>query len=72
MKERIKSVLKRTLKLENITDDFSKEISEKWDSLAQLNIVIELEDEFKVSFTPEEIPLLVSIVEIENILFKKE
>ena len=71
MKERIKTVLKRALKLDNISDNISRETSTNWDSLAQLNIAIELEDEFKISFTPNEISLLNSIIEIEKIILRK-
>jgi acyl carrier protein len=34
---------------------------EGWDSLRHLNLVIALESEFGVSFTPEEIPELLSV-----------
>jgi len=71
MKVRIKKVLKRALKLDNISDNISRETSTNWDSLAQLNIAIELEDEFKISFTPNEISLLNSIIEIEKIILRK-
>jgi acyl carrier protein len=39
---------------DNVDDDFSIDNVETWDSLAHLNLVLLIEQEFGVSFTEEE------------------
>lgn len=46
--------------VESIQPDSSPETIETWDSMAHLNLVLALEQEFQVQFAPEEIELLVS------------
>lgn len=47
-----------------------KEISD-WDSIAHLNLIIELEDTFKISFTTEEIQYIDSIEKILKLVNEK-
>ena len=57
------------LPLDSIHEDSSPETIATWDSLQHLNIVLALEQEFLVQFSPEEIETLVSpraIVAIVN------
>ena len=65
MKERIKEVLKRVFELDEVKDDISQKTCIKWDSLNHLNLVVELEDEFGVSFEPEDIAEMKSLEAIE-------
>ena len=65
MKERIKEVLKRVFELDEVKDDISQPTCIKWDSLNHLNLVVELEDEFGVSFEPEDIAEMKSLEAIE-------
>lgn len=65
MKERIKKVLKRVFELDEAEDDISQLTCAKWDSLNHLNLVVELEDEFGVSFEPEDIAEMKSLEAIE-------
>ncbi|MFR3330662.1 MAG: acyl carrier protein [Odoribacter splanchnicus] len=65
MKERIKEVLKRVFELDEVKDDISQTTCIKWDSLNHLNLVVELEDEFGVSFEPEDIAEMKSLETIE-------
>jgi acyl carrier protein len=44
-----------------VTEGTSVDTVDRWDSLQHLNLVIALESEFGVTFTPEEIPELVSV-----------
>jgi len=46
--------------IESISADSSPETIESWDSLQHLNLVLALEQEFSVQFTPDEIEKLVS------------
>lgn len=55
MEERILEVLKNTFELDSVDTTCSQENCEKWDSMGQLNLVVELEAEFGVSLEPEEI-----------------
>lgn len=70
MRERIKEVLARTLKTD-IGDGTSQENCAAWDSLHHLNLIIELEVEFDVSFEPEEIAAMKSVEAIEKALRSK-
>jgi len=73
MKNRIKKRIMNALNIneEIINDDFSQGVCQKWDSLRHLNLVIELEDEFDVSFEPEEIADMINIRVIERIIGEK-
>jgi len=44
---------------------------EKWDSLQQLNIIIALEEEFNLSFEPEEIAEMKDIDTIKQMIIQK-
>ena len=70
MKERIKEIMKRVFNLDDVTDDISQKNCGKWDSMAHLNLVIELEEEFDVSLEPEEIAEMTSLSKVEEILNK--
>ena len=65
MRERIKEVLKRVFELDEVSDDISQSNFVKWDSLNHLNLVVELEDVFGVSFEPEDIAEMKSLEGIE-------
>lgn len=70
MRERIKEVLKRVFELDEVSDNISQNNCVKWDSLNHLNLVVELEDEFGVSFEPEDIAEMKSLEGIEMKLKK--
>ena len=55
--DRIKQVLASVLNVDvgEITEDTSPETLDVWDSLKQMDLVVALEDEFKMSFTQEQI-----------------
>jgi acyl carrier protein len=71
MKDRIKKVLKHSLKLENVKDNISRNNCNKWDSLAHLNLVVDIEIEFNISLEPEEIIKMNSLYQIEEIIQSK-
>jgi acyl carrier protein len=70
MKERIKEVVGQVLKTA-INDSTSQETCAEWDSLRHLNLIIELEMTFDVSFEPEEIAQMKNIDAIERMLKAK-
>ena len=43
------------IKISEINDDSSADNVKKWDSLNHTNLILSLEDEFKISFTADEI-----------------
>lgn len=71
MEEKILNVLKSVLELKTVDKSISTANCEAWDSMAQLNLVVELETEFDVSFEPEEIAEMVSFDSIKEMLAKK-
>lgn len=65
MRDKIKEVLKRVFELDEVYDNISQTTCAKWDSLNHLNLIVELEDEFNVSFEPEDIAEMKSLDIIE-------
>ena len=57
MENRLKKVFSDIfdLPLENIDDNLSPDTVDEWDSLNHSNLVVALEQEFGVSFSPDEI-----------------
>jgi acyl carrier protein len=67
MKERIKKVVSQVLKTD-VDDNTSQGTCAAWDSLRHLNLIIELETEFDVSFEPEEIAQMKNIDTIAKMI----
>ena len=55
MEKKVLEILKNLFELDTIDETCSQETCEKWDSMGQLNLVVELESEFDVTLEPEEI-----------------
>ncbi|WP_311560702.1 acyl carrier protein [Prevotella bivia] len=47
--------MKETFEIDTVDKTCSQQTCEKWDSMGQLNLVVELESEFNVTLEPEEI-----------------
>lgn len=71
MENRILDVLKNTFELDTVDTTCSQKTCDKWDSMGQLNLVVELETEFDVSLEPEEIGVIKSFKDIVSILKAK-
>ena len=71
LEDRILEVLKNTFELETLDTTCSQKTCDKWDSMGQLNLVVELEMEFDVSLEPEEIGEMKSFADIVSILQSK-
>jgi len=71
MEEQILAVLKRVFKDESIDTTCSQQTCRAWDSMNQLNLVVELEMEFGISLEPEEIAKMVSYQDVERIVTSK-
>jgi acyl carrier protein len=63
MLERVQRIVADVLEvpLEQVKPESSPDTIESWDSLHHLNMVLALEQEFAVQFTPEEIEQLLSV-----------
>ena len=70
MKEKILKIISQVLKTE-VDENASQKTISQWDSLHHLNLIIELEVEFDVSFEPEEIAEMKSFSKIEELIESK-
>lgn len=68
MEEKVLEILKELFELDTVDETCSQETCEKWDSMGQLNLVVELEGEFGISLEPEEIGEMKSYNDIIRIL----
>ncbi len=68
MEEKVFEILKDLFELDTVDETCSQETCEKWDSMGQLNLVVELESEFDVTLEPEEIGEMKSFKDIIRIL----
>lgn len=71
LEERVLDVLKNTFELDTVDNTCSQKTCEKWDSMGQLNLVVELETEFGVSLEPEEIGEMTCVGDVVKILTAK-
>lgn len=71
MEERVIEILKDLFELESVDETCSQQTCEKWDSMGQLNLVVELESEFGVTLEPEEIGEMRSFNDVIHILKSK-
>ena len=64
--EQVRQIIADTLlmPLEEIGEDASQDSVRNWDSLQQLNLVLALEQTFKVRFKPEEFTVMTSVEKI--------
>ena len=70
MKEKIRNILSKVFDTQ-IDDNFSKNSTDKWDSFTHLDIIVELENTFGISFTPQEMGAIKSYQDIIDIVSKK-
>lgn len=66
MRDKIKEVLKKSLNIQDVSDNISQSNCDNWDSLRHLNLIVELEDAFDVSFEPEDIAEMKDLAAIEK------
>lgn len=71
MEKRILDVLRRVFKDENLDETCSQKTCKAWDSMNQLNLVVELEMEFDITLEPEEIGAMTSYEDVVNIVKSK-
>ena len=63
IKEKIKLIMAEVFEMNQdlINDNITQKDTPEWDSLSHLNLIVEIEDEFSVSFTPEKIGSMISM-----------
>lgn len=71
MEEKVLEILKNVFELDSVDATCSQGTCEKWDSMGQLNLVVELESEFDVTLEPEEIGEMKSFGDIIRLLKSK-
>ena len=71
MEEKVLEILKNLFELDTVDETCSQTTCEKWDSMGQLNLVVELESEFDVTLEPEEIGEMKSYDDIIRLLNTK-
>ena len=71
MEEKVLEILKNLFELDTVDETCSQTTCEKWDSMGQLNLVVELESEFDLTLEPEEIGEMKSYNDIIKLLKEK-
>lgn len=72
MTETIKEIMKRVFNMSSLPEIPSQQNVEQWDSLHHLNLMIELEMELGIEFSPEEIVEMKDIQEIERVIKRRK
>ena len=71
MEKKVLNIIKEVFELQDIDNNISQNNCSKWDSMNHLNLILEIEMEFDVSFTPDEIAKITSARNILSLLEKK-
>ena len=73
MKDEVKSIMAKVFKtnIVKITEDLKQQDVSFWDSLRHLNLVVELEEKFSITFEPEEITDMVTFPKVMHYIDKK-
>jgi acyl carrier protein len=54
-----------------IKDDYDASRIDGWDSLAQVNLIVSIEEEFGIDFTTAEIALLTCVGDVKKIIIER-
>ena len=73
LEDRIKNIISAVFEIpeEQIKNDSSPDTIGSWDSLRHMNLIVALEDEFKVELTDDEILDMMNYKSIESIITGK-
>lgn len=71
MENKVLEIMKAVFGVESIDRTCSQKNCEKWDSMAQLNLIVELETAFDISIEPEEIGSMRTFDEVCGVIKKK-
>lgn len=66
MKKKIQEIMSEIFEIDlsKINDLTSQKNTTEWDSLSHLNLIVEIEESFDISFTPEQIGSMTSLEKI--------
>ena len=70
MEDKLEKILKKILKVK-ILKNLDAKNCKNWDSIAQMSIIMQIEESFKVQFSDKEIYSLNSVEKIKKFLTKK-
>ena len=59
------------MRVENIVDDLSMDIVEKWDSLTHMKLIVALEETYNIELTAEQIMSMTNVKTIKAIIYRK-
>ena len=73
MDKKIQEILSNIFEIDpsKITESFSRDQSDKWDSLNHIKLIISLEEEFNIAIEEDEMTSIKSYKDIWSILQKK-
>ena len=71
MEEKVLNIIKEVFELEDIDNNVSQDNCVKWDSMNHLNLILEIEMEFEVSLSPDEIAEIKRASNILTLVEKK-
>lgn len=71
MDEKVLAIMKLVFGRDDLDFTCSQETCNEWDSMAQLNLVLELEDAFDISLEPEEIGEMTTFERVCKVLKEK-
>jgi len=71
MKERILAAMNAAFGIDNASEETSQKNCAEWDSLHHLDLILNLEDEFDLSFEPEEIAEMIDYPAVEAMVKQK-
>ena len=66
MKDKIRNIMASVFEIDEnqLKENFTQKEVENWDSLRHLNLIVELEEAFNVSYEPEEIAEMTSFEKV--------
>ena len=73
MKDKIDNIISKifSIKLEEISNDLTADEIDGWDSLSHMELIAEIEKNYKIKFTTKEMFNFFSIADLKKILKKK-
>ena len=71
MDDKLSKVFKKLFDIQLFTDDLSMDTVKRWDSLNQLALIIEIENEFDLKLSVVESIQMTCVKEIKKILIEK-
>lgn len=74
MSKKLKKIFSKIIgiKESSIKPSTSPKNTKKWDSLAQMNLIMALENEFKIKFTDNEITEMLTFELVQEIIINKK